>query len=441
MNYQEFWERFQLAERKGKAFEVSTLGYQLYPALRTRIYYQLAQQLGIFNDPHPASELADPGQIASPPSAIFGSTRELIIPFVRKVGGKDVYSESFQLAYPEARILEISDPQAALDISRIKSYGREKFDRAVYELMLKEKVRNVRDQWAEMNRGFETELGVDLGKFAEFPAWWVRRYISECMAFKEFFADIGLKRLFIVNAYSHPSVVVGAKQAGVKVYEIQHGFISTSHPAYSYPRLRIQTVPQRLLVWGNFWRDSARLSKGSRAIVTGPALNFASQRAEVAKLQKQAGMILFSSQGAIGDELFDQAKRWAELLPQHKVIFRLHPNESPDHFLAKQRPANLEVSHKDPVFLELVAKAEFLVGVFSTTLYEGLSFGAKVIVLPLSGFENALSAIERGDMALAPEVIDAESLHSLLARAGAARDANYYYADRTNVKRGLIAGF
>lgn len=441
MNYQEFWESFQRAEQTGKAFEVSTLGYQLYPALRTRLYYQLAQQLGIFNDPHPANEQAESEAISKPPSETFGNARDLIIPFVRKVGGKDVYTESFQLAYPEAKILEISNPEAALDISRIKGYGREKFDRVVYELMLKEKVRNVKDQWAAMNRGFETELGVDLGKFAEFPAWWVRRYVSECMAFKEFFEGIGLRRLLIVNAYSHPSVVVGAKQAGAKVFEIQHGFISSSHPAYSYPRIRIQSAPNRLLVWGKFWKDSAKLPKGSKAIVTGPALNFIAQRAEAAKLAKEKGTILFSSQGAIGDELFAQARLWAELLPEHEVTFRLHPNESLENFLAKERPENLSVSHKDPAFLELLAKTEYLVGVFSTTLYEGLSFGAKVIVLPLSGYENALPAIERGDMKLAPTALDHQSLEQLLSGAKAASDANYYYADKTNVKRGLIAGF
>ena len=440
MNYQEFWERFQRAEIAGEAFELTTLGYQLYPALRTRLYYQLAQQLGIFDDPHPAAEQSELSELAREPIELLGKTKELIIPFARKVAGVDPYSQSFQSAYPEAKLLEISDPNAPLDVARIKAYGETKFDRVVYELMLKEKVRDVRPGWEKLNQAFVSELGVDLGKFAQFPAWWVRRYISQCMAFKELFQRAGLRRLWIVNAYSHPAVVVGAKQAGAKVFEIQHGFISPSHPAYSYPRVRIQSAAQRLLVWGKFWRKSAKLPKGSKAVVTGPSLSFSRQREQAASIAKSPGSILFTSQGAIGDELFEVARNWAEKLPNNQVTFRLHPNESLEHFSAKPRPKNLEISHGTPSFLELLAQTEYLVGVFSTTLYEGLSFGAKVIVLPLAGYENALAAIERGSMSLATIEPSKDELAELLAAAKVPSDANFYYADKTNVKRGLVAG-
>lgn len=439
MNYEEFWERFQRAEAAGDVFNITTIGYQLYPALRTRLYYQLAQQLGIFDDPHPASEQTESEKLQAEPAELFGSASDIIVPFARKVSGTDPYSESFIRDLPKAKLLEISNEQQTVDIKRIKQFGQEKFDRVVYELMLKEKVRDVKPRWEAMNQAFQAELGVDLGKFAEFPAWWVRRYISECMAFREFFQQVGLKRLFIVNAYSHPSVVVGAKQAGAKVFEIQHGFISRSHPAYSFPRVRIQTSPNRLLVWGKFWKQSARLPIGCRARVTGPSLTFAKQRSEAAVKEKVAGSILFTSQGAIGDELFEQAALWAKLLPDHSVTFRLHPNESLEHYEAKIRPANLSISHKTPTFLELLATTEFLVGVFSTTLYEGLSFGAKVVVLPLAGYENAAAAIERGSMQLAPKELTAQGLSQFLARLEKPKDASFYYADNTDVKRGLIA--
>lgn len=440
MNYQEFWHSFQRAEHKGDVFNITTLGYQLYPPLRTRLYYQLAQQLGIFDDPHPASAAAEAAELRNDPAELIAPTRELIIPFARKVSGSDPYAESFIQAYSRAKVIEISDPIAALDIARIKQRGRERHDRLVYELMLQEKVRDVRPRWEKMNMAFMAELGHDLGKFAEFPAWWVRRYIAECMEFKELFEKIGLKRLFIVNAYSHPSVVVGARQAGAKVIEIQHGFISATHPAYAFPKLRIQSAPNKVAVWGKFWQQSARLPKGSKAIVTGPSLMFASQREQARANSKIPGSILFSSQGAIGEELFAQAARWAELLPDRQLIFRLHPNESLAEFEQKPRPKNLTLSHQDPAFLELLASNEVVVGVFSTTLYEALSFGAKVVVLPIAGFENALPAIERGSMALAPADFSAASLAEFLAGLKAPADANYYYADKTDVKRGLIAG-
>ena len=43
MKYLEFWEKFQAAEQAAEVFEIKTIGFQLYPMIRTRLYYQLTQ--------------------------------------------------------------------------------------------------------------------------------------------------------------------------------------------------------------------------------------------------------------------------------------------------------------------------------------------------------------------------------------------------------------
>lgn len=440
MKYLEFWEKFQRAEQKAKAFDIRTIGFQLYPMLRTRLYYQLAQDLGIFDNPHPNPEPKELAELSASPSELIGKAEIVVVPFVRTVGGLDVYSQPLVDALGQrAKVLQVNDPISNLDLERIKLYGKEKFDRVVYELMLKEKVRDVRDRWSEMATTFENELGISLGKFSEFPNWLVRRYIGECMAFKEMFEAAGTKKLYIVNAYSHPAAVVGAKQAGAKVIEIQHGFISEYHPAYSYPGKRIQSAPDKILVWGEFWAKSTKFAKGCKAVVTGPSGQFLNQRSQVETKERVSKTIMFTSQGALGLKLLEQAIIWAKALDDHQVTFRLHPNEDLTEYQKFELPGNLTLSHKTPTFLELLGTHEYLVGGFSTTLYEGVSFGLKVIVLPLEGFENVSRAIELGDMTLGKLDPEAAELATILAKTKTSSNPYSYYAKDISIKAALRA--
>ena len=440
MRYLEFWERFLEAEAKADVFNIKTVGYQLYPMLRTRLYYQLAQQLGIFDNPHPNPEPKDQPASFQSPLELGIKSEIFVVPFVRTIGGVDVYSQPIvEELGARASVLPVSDPAANLDLERIKAWAKDHFDRKVFDMMLKEKVRDVRDRWAVMAELFQQTLGTDLGKFTEFPNWLVRRYVSECMGFKEFFESAGTKKLYIVNAYSHPSVVTGAKQAGVKVIEIQHGFISEYHPAYSYPATRIQAAPNGLLVWGDYWRKAAKFPKGMKAITTGPSLAFLKQRSQIDPGKRVAKTIMFTSQGAVGLKLFEQAIHWANKLSDWQITFRLHPNEDLADFQKVKLPKNLSLSHKTPTFLELLSTHEYLVGGFSTTLYEGLSFGLKVIVLPLDGFENVNQAIANGDMALAPMNPGVSELVELLQSSKVCHNPYSYYAKDLNVKKALRA--
>ena len=119
-------------------------------------------------------------------------------------------------------------------------------------------------------------------------------------------------------------------------------------------------------------------------------------------------------------------------MADHNIVYRLHPNESLEDYRAlgkklapKGLPKNFSLSHKDPIFLDLVSQSEYLIGAFSTTLFEGLALGCKVLVLPLSGYQNVLPAIASGDLTL---ISNLEELPTYLSKAKVAADPNRYYA-------------
>jgi len=513
VQFTEFWQRFVAAEARGRALEVRLLGMQLYPVLRTRIYYELAQKLGIFDDPHPDpnsdavdSTAADqqpalPEQPPEQPPAIdlaaLSPAHDVVVPFVRRVAGVDPYSQTVydallaRAASPEAKPLrlEFSEPAAALDIERIRAWGRSLFEAWVAEETIRQKVRDHEERWLLLTTSLKAEFGVELEKFHEYPRWFFRRYIAEAKGFELVFRALQTKRLFIVNAYSNPAIVVGAKLAGAKVIEIQHGFISPYHPAYSYPRAlntepgvvrgliseiyggrpRVQTAPDRILCWGSYWAEAADFAAGTRAIVSGPSAAFAkavqhfrSQAAArssrivdfsgvdtgpidpVELARAKSATILFSSQGAVGPRLFAAAAAFARELPQHRVIYRLHPNESLDSYRALEVELgldgleNLELSHREPAFIDLLAEVDYLVGGFSTTLFEGLAFGLRVLVLPLPGYENLQPALDAKDMTRIVG-LDPEQIRAALEAATPPKDPGRYYAETIDLAKALRA--
>jgi hypothetical protein len=82
--------------------------------------------------------------------------------------------------------------------------------------------------------------------------------------------------------------------------------------------------------------------------------------------------------------------------------------------------------HRDPIFLDLVSRSEYLIGAFSTTLFEGLALGCKVLVLPLQGYQNVQAAINSGDLTL---ISSLEQLPQTLLAAKKANDPYRYYAE------------
>lgn len=453
MNYEEFWTRFVRAEREAKAFRVRVLGMQVWPLLRTKIYYRLAQQVGLFDAPHPHPEA---GPKASEPILNLNAVPEakvVVVPFSRQVAGSDPYSDRVITALRAKGVphwvLRHVDSDAAIDIHRLREAFEGWYEPMVARAMRKLAKKRAAAGWERIVQALEREFNVRLDKYREYPKWLFRRHLIEACGFFRLFRAAGTRQLFIVNAYSHPSLLLGAKLAMVRVAELQHGFISEYHPAYSYPAgpfgRRVQSSPHRLLVWGEFWTRAAKLPRNTRAVVSGPTLPFAEARSRVlhgratdAAKASEAGLrITFTSQGALASPLFRAAQHTAGLLPEHSVTYRLHPNESLDDYAAWHRdsPTNLTLSHRDPVFLDLLADTDVLVGGFSTTLFEGLAFGLPVIALNLPGYENLGTALSSGDIQLMDASATEAELRATLARAKPCPHPNRYYAELAESRR------
>ena len=414
MKLDEFWERFQSVERKTKALDFKVLGFQIWPLLRTKMFYQISSQIGIFDSPHPNPEPQEAGVPFEPKKA-----KSIVVPFSRKVNGEDPYSSWLSEHLPDPLFIEHSG-DGGLD--SYKPSFNEKYEEHVARAMRRLVKKDIPDKWRMIIEGFEKEFGVEIKTYGEYPKWFIRRSIVEALGFRSLFRKTKARKLYIVNAYSHPTVVLGAKLANIRVYELQHGFVSELHPAYSYPdNKKIQSLPHVFLCWGGFWQENLSPAKNMLVKVLGAPKGFWQQMNRPMPKKEQ---VLFTSQGAVGKKLFALAESFAMSDKKLRVIFRLHPNEDPASYVTDV--PNLEVSHKTPPFLDLVGSCEYLVGGFSTTLFEGAALGCKVIVADVPGIENIKKPIEAGEFALLKDH-SPRSIHGAMAEAKTV-DAKKYYS-------------
>ena len=138
-----------------------------------------------------------------------------------------------------------------------------------------------------------------------------------------------------------------------------------------------------------------------------------------------------TSQGAIGQHLLPIAIEIARSFENSEVIFRLHPSEKLEDMQALLQslkisiPDNFSLNASTPNIFALMKSADVIVGVFSTTLLEGMALGARTMIVALPGYEYMDAVVNRGDVTIAfnaDEVVDA------IRNAPQCTDPNYYYA-------------
>jgi len=431
MKYEDFWNKFTLLELEHDLLNLRVDGFQLYALRRVKVFYAVVVALGLYSNPHPrkSEKAAQPGPVNEDFQNIPESST-VVIPFRRLVQGIDPYSqtifESLKSAGTCSTMLDwswLSGIQREARLEARKSLDNQSVSETVSQ--------GAAYKWSKVVSLFEEEFSVSLPGLV-LPMFFLAELRAKVLALSRYFRDAKVQNLYIVDAYSNQWIVLAAHDAGVKVHDIQHGFISRFHPAYSYPHgsPKLDHVPVEVMVWGKFWTNNVALPSGVQFKVSGATKDLNEGRKKSDYVCRKAKQVLFTSQGAVSDELHEAALAVALSLPEFNVIYRLHPNEDLASYPRTDLPDNFSYSHETPVLLELILESTYLVGVFSTTLYEGMALGAKVLILPLAGFENMKLAIENGDATL---LSDLGRVREIFREAKQAQNIDKYYARENKV--------
>jgi len=202
-----------------------------------------------------------------------------------------------------------------------------------------------------------------------------------------------LKEVVLIDGYSaRAGIIAAAKDAGIKVTELQHGVITKYHLGYSYPHKELNTrfMPDEILVWSEFWKEVVE-GVTPIPVKTHPNRFFEGSHSKYTHIKRKENSVVIISQGAISTQLSDIV-----LLNMHRfegfdVFYKLHPSEyktwkTNESLVEILKYKNFTLVLNEDLY-ELFTMCEYQVGVFSTALFEGLECGCKLVVVDLPGSE------------------------------------------------------
>ncbi|MEY2635179.1 MAG: hypothetical protein RIS75_1119 [Actinomycetota bacterium] len=449
---EEVCEEIWRLEDKFKLLDLNVIGVNVWPLIRMPVYYRTATACGFFDEPHPGVVVEEAEALTHVNDEFwekFVSVREfsvgklmrswfsrryfgrdVVVTHGRKQNGVDIYTE--QVIKEAGALAAVFDRTPSEDsvypdllsfrwrFNRIFSQPKiETFDNSVLQ--------PIYDAISEI----ETKFHVDLSKLRASIPNRIILNARQQQHYVRLFKALSTKRLFITNSYFSTSLIAAAKSCNVRVIELQHGFISKFHMGYSYPGKKASPVlPDEMWCFGQFWVDDTHLHRHLKTRIIGAPYVHHLAELEAAP-RTDSHRIVVTSQGAIGQHLLPIAVEIARNFHASEVVFRLHPSEKLEDMqdlltrTQKSVPANFSLNATTPNIFALMKSADVIVGVFSTTLLEGMALGARTMIVALPGYEYMDAIVGRGDVSIAmrpDEVVDA------IRNAPHCTDANYYYA-------------
>lgn len=249
-----------------------------------------------------------------------------------------------------------------------------------------------------------------------------------------------------IGGYGRNTLIVNeiAKELGIPTIELQHGIIGAGHIGYNYCSVdrRYKNLPQYLCVFSQYWKDTCRFPIGTDNIfVTGfPYFDRARNKYKT----KPAGLseknqsiinIVILSQPVCREEIIDYCKELLSVLPNETFQFhyKLHPLEY--NYKAQIEKCFAEFSNISVYdgssfsLYDLFDLCCIQIGAFSTSLYEGLGFGLKTLILGIGNSEERMQDIISRNQAILVNNADeaASILKSFNVLETDAVDAEYFF--------------
>jgi hypothetical protein len=255
----------------------------------------------------------------------------------------------------------------------------------------------------EVGERFAQEFGVEMN-IAKIVKEQLLKRKSYLPIYKELLEKLSPSIVFLVCSYGKEDLLEVCHSLGITTVELQHGTIDKYHLGYSYPQkdFKKRDFPDYFLSFGDFWKNLGVVPLDDERIIS---VGYPFLEQEVKKYIgfKRKNQILFISQGPIGEELSNFAIKLAKGLDDSiKIVYKLHPGEFKrwkgeyPWLLKAQQGGLITVVEDESDLYKLMAESKVQVGVNSTAIYEGLSFGLKTYLVPLSGIEYMRELLEKG---------------------------------------------
>ncbi len=430
MDLERIWSAIREIEKAEDLANWKVGDVYLWQVIRERMFTHIAESTGLYQPVPEKPELPTTDQVS------IAEAQVAIMPFVRRgANGGDPFTDDFVKAAENPLVFAIgAEDQASgrpqfeqLDAMLLGQFRNRAKLQVVFWLSKKHKAK-----WARVIKALEAALEIKIDKYRKFPRWLLVDFVARRTGWKRIFKISGTELLLIANAWQLP-FVAAAKAAGVRVIEIQHGLISAFHPRLSWADLKSDSeasgayLADEFWQWGDYWGFSSDLPASVELHTIGAPKNISDALARASKKQQQ---LLVIGQPQVSKNLVEFARFVAAKYPKLSVLLKPHPQEDNEQIAAAvdalgERPSNLQLIDAKANTIELIEVSEYVVGVYSTAMFEAVALGCKVGVLKLAGYNHIAPLINAGAIQEINRVTDIEKF---FVSAKTNRNAASYFA-------------
>lgn len=339
----------------------------------------------------------------------------LIIPHSRKYEWKD---GTARCIYTDAIDHNLNRSHYILDGKCVEGYYKKQRSKAVIYEDMDVQFPNVQEQGVTCTKSvFEKEVLTPIEQYFQIKITMEdkKRWISAINAFlnrrpkyenyyKHVLDIICPKVIILTVGYSFNRMILCevAHQRKIPIIEVQHGGITKDDVAYNYYySYKNIAFPDYIFCYGELEKEQVRfpISKENVIPVGFPELERMSN-GKGKKDNKSKIKIMFVSQ--LDPVMSEYAKALDAMLEPEKyeVIFKLHPKEYDDW---RQRygdifqGTNIKVAGAfNETIYDYLNEVDFVVGIYSTVLWEATMFDVKIMVLKESLYEAMKDLYEDG---------------------------------------------
>jgi hypothetical protein len=249
----------------------------------------------------------------------------------------------------------------------------------------------------------KSKFNVDINIFME-----VKRFLILRKAFSWYFNFLLKKfkpKLIVeVVSYSLENMILNelCKRKNIITIEMQHGSINKFHLGYDFPsdNMNLDVFPDYFFSFGKHWSDITTLPIPEEKIIQVGFPYFEEQyKRYISSKNHQKKKILIISQGTIGKEISNFAFNLAKIT-DHEIIYKLHPGEyvrwKKDYNYLQNNTNITVIDNNDIPLYQLFAESDFLIGVYSTAIYESLPFNLNIFILKLPGYKITEDLVNLG---------------------------------------------
>lgn len=304
------------------------------------------------------------------------------------------YQSSFSFDRLAKRTLDIKH----LDLVYLISSFRSKFRSIVFTSDEQKKIKAIEEV-------FLKEFGIKFN-FTALVENEVKVFDSNFIFFNSLLKKKQPKEIYIVNFCDKPALITAAKRNGIKVIDIQHGFMSPDDIIYHYPNVEagsLKYFPDKFYAWPQLWFEGCRIPLKQEDIFIFGNRFLDDQKNNYKHIVKEQNTLLIISQPTLTRQIATAVLNNSKVFETYKILYKLHPAEyntafDLPEFKALAQVKNLSFVDKGTDLYELFAASKTVLGVYSAALIEAVSFNCRVMLFQLPGVEMMKTFVEKGHM-------------------------------------------